>query len=220
MSAGQAGERTRAPNRWGEGQRLRQEILDAASRLLQDGTRLEEITLRAIAREAGIAAPSVYKHFSGKDELMWAVLDASYAELAGTMRAAARTAPAGDPWAALRATVDAYCRFATEERPRYQLIFHMAATLPEEHQPERHPLLRVLDVWREAVGNYLDSRNAAGCEMPGTGTSAQASNRAAQLLWTGLHGQFGLWWSRSRADPEQQMLDLRDTLLLTLFGQC
>jgi len=218
MTASQAGERARVPNRWGEGQRLRQEILDAASRLLQNGTRPEEITLRAIAREAGIAAPSVYQHFNGKAELMWAVLDGVYTELADTMRAAARTAPVGDPWAALRATVDAYCRFAIAERPRYQLMFHIASTLPEEHQPDRHPLLRVLEVWREAVGNYLASPDAAGDQM--SGASAQAINRAAQLLWTGLHGQFGLLWSRAHANREQQMLDLRDALLLTLFGRC
>ncbi|MGW1784030.1 TetR/AcrR family transcriptional regulator [Streptomyces sp. NPDC002143] len=219
MRADEAGDRARVPNRWGEGQRLRQEILEAANRLLRDTERPEEITLRGIARETGVTATAIYKHFRDKSELMWAVLDAVYEELAGTMRSAAQGAPDGDSWAALQAAVEAYWAFALMERPRYQLMFHIGPTLPTEQRPERLPSYRVMEVWQDLVHAYLAQPDADVRELPATGSHSQ-DRAIAQLLWTGLHGQLAMWWGVTHDRPEQALLDLRDALLLTLFGRC
>lgn len=206
-----ANSRSRTPNRWGEGQRLRREILDAANRLLQENGRPDEITLRAIAREAGIAAPSIYNHFQDKTELLSAVLDEVYMDLAEAMRSAAHSASQDDSWTALRAVIDAYWHFATRERPRYQLIFHIGPILRVQQESAGHPAIRVLQVWEDAVGAYLgdSGRTPAGL----------TAVEAARLLWTGLHGQLGVWWGLSHNDPRRAVQDLREVLVRALFGR-
>ena len=214
------GDGTRVRNRWGEGQRLRAEILEAAQRLLGEARHPEEISLRAIAREAGISAPSVYKHFKDKSQLMWAVLDGVYVELAETMRTAARSAPDGDSWAALRAAVDGYCSFATQHQQRYQLIFHIGPMLADPPKPEQSPHKYVARVWREVVDAYLADSSAA--PAPGSGAALLTAHDVTRLLWSGLHGQFALWWSLNHVthdEPVQLLDEVRDALLLTLFGR-
>lgn len=225
-TAEETGEGTRVRNRWGEGQRLREEILEAAQRLLSEARHPEEISLRAIAREAGIAAPSVYKHFRDKSQLMWAVLDGVYVELAETMRAAARSAPPGDSWAALRAAIDGYCSFATRHRQRYQLIFHIGPMLSDPPKPEQSPHKHVARAWHEVVEAYLADPAAApaapAAPAAGSGAARLNGDDVTRLLWSGLHGQFGLWWSLTHVtnDEQVQLLDsAREALLLTLFGR-
>jgi AcrR family transcriptional regulator len=63
--------RTRNPR--GEGGRLREEIVAAASRLIEEKGE-EAVTLRAIARSAGITAPSIYAYFEDLDEVLEAMV--------------------------------------------------------------------------------------------------------------------------------------------------
>jgi AcrR family transcriptional regulator len=58
----------RKRNPRGQGERLRDDIIEAASRLLADPA-APPLTLRAVAREVGVAATSVYLHFDSIDTL-------------------------------------------------------------------------------------------------------------------------------------------------------
>src|SRR5690242_10519897 len=95
----------RAPNVRGEGERLRQEILGAATRILEETGREDALSLRGVAREVGIAAPSVYRHFKSKADLVTTVLDVTYRALAVAMSEAGESATAvgADPWERVRA---------------------------------------------------------------------------------------------------------------------
>ncbi|MFF5010525.1 TetR/AcrR family transcriptional regulator [Streptomyces phaeochromogenes] len=225
MSGGRPGERTsaptstpakpsRVPNRWGEGSRLRQEILEAAERLLEQGELPEEISLRGIAREAGVTAPAIYKHFKDKAELMWTLLDGVYATMAEDMRTAQRSTPSDTPWAGLCAVIDAYSRIATSEPRRYHLLFRIGPDLPPLPDARVHPMGVILDAWIEAVAPCLpESVRAAEDSLD--------AEQTAKLLWSGLHGQFGLYWNiPDAAKPlgRTELDALRESLLLTLFG--
>jgi AcrR family transcriptional regulator len=91
----------RGRNPRGQGERLRAEIVDAALRLLDELADDQALSLRAVAREVGIAATSVYIHFADRDALVLAALEHCHADL----QRAADDAEAGaaDPAAALRA---------------------------------------------------------------------------------------------------------------------
>src|SRR5712691_7955762 len=94
-----AGTARRTPNPRGQGGRLRDELLDAASGLLAAGGRDAELTLRSVARAAGVAAPSVYQHFADLDELMLALVRHHLADLAtaiGNALLPVRTRPAAE----------------------------------------------------------------------------------------------------------------------------
>ena len=69
------GEAPRARNARGEGERLRDEILAAAIKVLSTIGPEDPFTLRAVAKEAKIAPPSVYIHFADRNVLLLAVLE-------------------------------------------------------------------------------------------------------------------------------------------------
>ena len=48
---------------------MRDEIIDAAAQLLASAVDDERLSLRAVAREIGVAPQSVYLHFRTKSEL-------------------------------------------------------------------------------------------------------------------------------------------------------
>ena len=79
---------SRVRNPQGQGVRLRADLIAAADRLLAETGDLHGLSLRAVAREVGIATPSIYLHFPDKAALVRAVLEARFAELAETIRAA------------------------------------------------------------------------------------------------------------------------------------
>lgn len=69
-------------------QDTRRRILDAALRLVEQGRSPTTLGLREVAREAGMAAPSIYNHFSDMEELGLALVDDSLICLRAIARAA------------------------------------------------------------------------------------------------------------------------------------
>jgi AcrR family transcriptional regulator len=198
----------RAPNVRGEGGRLRQEILDAATRILEETGREDALSLRGVAREVGISAPSVYLQFKDKTELVTTVLDAAYRTLAAAMGAAGEAAGA-DPWERIVATTAAYRRFAIDKPRRYRLMFSL------EYEPERQPsadtpLGTVLQAWTHAVDTYL------AAIAPARRSEAQT---VGIHLWTALHGQLALWHTLPghHTGSEDILIELEQSLLHRLL---
>jgi AcrR family transcriptional regulator len=100
-SSTQGGARGR--NRRGQGERLREDIVSAALRLLDELADDQALSLRAVAREIGIAATSVYIHFADRDALVLAALERCHRDLMHAVEAA--EAVSTDPVAGLRARV-------------------------------------------------------------------------------------------------------------------
>src|SRR3954469_11049090 len=102
---------TRARNRRGEGARLRADIVAAAVDLLDETGDENAVTLRAVARKVGIAAPSIYRHFPDQPSIMLAVVRQAFGELEERLTAALANA-GDDPRRRLFALGDAYLEFA------------------------------------------------------------------------------------------------------------
>ncbi|WP_206619582.1 TetR/AcrR family transcriptional regulator [Streptomyces hoynatensis] len=100
-SPARGGARGRNPR--GQGERLRDEILGATLRLLDELADDQALSMRAVAREVGIAATSVYIHFADRDALVLAALERCHRDL----RAAIDRAEAAEegPVGKLRARV-------------------------------------------------------------------------------------------------------------------
>ena len=201
----------RVPHARGEGDRLRQEILVAATRMLEETGREDALSLRGVAREVGISAPSVYRHFKDKADLVSTVLDATYRALAVKMSEAGESAAAAgaDPWARVRATVTAYRRFAIDKPRRYRLMFSL------EYEPERrpsadHPIDTVLQTWTDTADAYLTEA--------APGRRAEARDLGTHL-WTALHGQLVLWRTLPSpfAGSEDVLIELEESLLRRLL---
>ena len=65
-----------------------QELMEAAVRLVDSTRSVSSLSLREIAREAGIAPNSFYRHFRDVDELAVALIDRAGRVLRGTIREA------------------------------------------------------------------------------------------------------------------------------------
>lgn len=115
----------RRRNPRGQGDRLRADIIEAASRLLADPA-APPLTLRGVARAAGVAATSVYLHFADTDELVLAVADQHFGEMFAAQEAARDAA--ATPREAVRAMALAYCDFGLANPGLYQVMF--ASPLP------------------------------------------------------------------------------------------
>jgi AcrR family transcriptional regulator len=121
MSSKSIERRPRAPQ--GSGEQLRGELIAAATALLVASGNPEHVTLRAVARTVGIAAPSIYLHFADRDALLGAVL----VDAEGRFERALRRGDPGevaDPRERCRSIGRAYVRFAVNQRGAYQILFN------------------------------------------------------------------------------------------------
>jgi AcrR family transcriptional regulator len=173
---------TRTRNRRGEGARLRDEIVDAAVEILDETGDESTVTLRSVARRAGIAAPSIYRHFPDQPNIMLAVVSRAFGELAAKLRTA--LADAGDtPRQRLLAVCHGYLDFATAYPERYRTMFG-GVWMPalDETTLTEADLVALGDECLTMFRETLDDCVAAG-QADSTDPSADAI-----ALWLGLHG--------------------------------
>lgn len=137
MTAGPEGGAAAARTRYrrGEGARLREDILEAASRLFFEQGGAEGMTMRAVAAAAGVSPPAVYLHFADKDELIFAVCQGLFTRLDEAVEGAADGID--DPIEAMKARGRAYVRFGLEHPDHYRVLFMQApGNQPLHYGPE------------------------------------------------------------------------------------
>jgi AcrR family transcriptional regulator len=108
----------------GEGERLRDEILDAAEALLNETGSADKVSTRAVATRVGCTSPSIYLHFEDRAALLFAVCERQFEKLAHLLAQAASSdaAVAGGPAERLKALGRAYCDFALENPQQYRTM--------------------------------------------------------------------------------------------------
>jgi len=99
---------------------LRSALLDAGLRLLRSRT-VDDLGLRELAREVGVSAAAIYRHFPDKGALMAALAVEGLERLATAQRQATRSAGGGK--AGFLASGMAYVRFAVDNPALFRLIF-------------------------------------------------------------------------------------------------
>ena len=174
----------RQRNPRGQGERLRDDIIEAASRLLADPAS-PPLTLRAVAREVGVAATSVYLHFDDIESLVLAVADRRFGELVQLQDQARDQHP--DPCRRVRAGCLAYCEFGLAHQGHYQVMFANPLPLPEYVTPEQFPGRKAFLQLADAVADCI-----------GTEPEDERAFFTAQLIWQQLHGIVSLRISRPR----------------------
>jgi len=185
MTATGAQRPRRQRNPRGQGERLRDDIIEAASRLLEDPA-APPLSLRSVARAVGVAATSVYLHFDDMDSLVRAVGARRFGELVRSQEEASRHL--ADPCARVHAEALAYCQFGLAHPGYYQVMF--ANPLPV--RPPRP------DGDREQLPGQPALDRLAGLVAACAGCPAgdAASTRTAILIWQQLHGAVSLRISR------------------------
>lgn len=197
--------RRRSRNPRGQGLLLREEILQAAADLMEEVGTDSAVTLRAVARRVGIAAPSIYAHFRDRDAIVLALVRDAFQALAGHLSAAASTS--ADPVTRLHAVCTAYLEFADKWPQRYRIMFSGAwdPTSSTDVLPPPDALLSVdaaalsvaavvaaPDVERPLLVVGEDAftvvlRVLTDCVNSGSSVSSDPFTEAT-ALWVGLHG--------------------------------
>jgi len=165
----------RRRNRRGEGDRLREEIITAASQILGATGDDAALTLRGVARRLGIAAPSIYRHFTDVDQLKMAVVQRSFAEFARARDSASQNLD--DPAAALLARCRAYTMFALANPGPYRYLF-------SQHAPTGDPARPPVDL---PVFHAL-ADSISRCQRAGLARADDDPDWLAAQVWAALHG--------------------------------
>ena len=166
------------------------------------------LNLRAIARDLGITAPSIYNYFPSRDALVTALIVDAYDSLADAQEAALESSSADSLSAQLFSLGIAYRKWAVTYPQRYQLIF--GTPIPNYHAPDDVtvpaatralvPLIKVIQDINTAdalrterfpvMSPRLESMLRSWQKVEGS--SDLESLYLALVCWSRLHGLAGL----------------------------
>jgi AcrR family transcriptional regulator len=119
---------TRPRNPRGQGERLRQDLLRAAVDLIAETGSLDNVSLRAVAKRAGVSPTAVYQHFADRDALVEAAVVTCWEDFSAMLAEVVAGEP--DPYLRLRKGGDAYVRFALEHPGQYSVMVEQTDDIP------------------------------------------------------------------------------------------
>lgn len=188
---------------------LRASLVEAASRLLEDEG-AAALSLRRVAREAGVSHAAPYRHFRDKHELLEAVAAAGFRSLEAKLAAIAARYP-GDP----RRQITRACRVYVAEtlaRPERAHLMFGGFLDPSRRAPELSAAVE--DSFAEFVATIRRGEGSLFRDLP--------TRDLVLALWSATHG-FALLAAGGRMrdldpkhEPETQVDRLVDLLLAGL----
>jgi AcrR family transcriptional regulator len=141
---------------------LRTTLLAEAERTLRDHG-LEALSLRDLARQAGVSHAAPRRHFADRQALLDALAEAGFARLDDEMHQAIDGA-GQDYEAQLRAVAAGYVRFATRDAALLELMF---GAKNAEHVEPPDTLRAAAERVFSAFGDLIDTGQQAGVLPPG-----------------------------------------------------
>jgi AcrR family transcriptional regulator len=159
---------------------LRRALVEAALALITEGD-VGAVSLREVARRAGVTAAAPYHHFRDKEALLAALAEEGFRALNIRMEEAEAECTDASPRARLAALARSYVRFAIEHPAHYRVMFR-----PEWSDLEAYASLHVEGT--RAYQRVLDW--AATARGPHGKDDAET---LALTTWAWVHGLASLW---------------------------
>ncbi|MFB1479061.1 TetR/AcrR family transcriptional regulator [Corallococcus sp. RDP092CA] len=169
---------------------LRQALVDAAVALIAEEG-FSALTLREVARRAGVTHAAPYRHFADKEALLEAVAHEGFRAMAREMRE--RMAPQADPLERLYAAGEAYVLFAVRHPPHFRVMFGPHFTRPLSPPPA---VEGEADAFTLLVST-IEAGQAAGLLRPGE------SRPLTLTAWSLVHGLASLFVDRQLGESPQ-----------------
>lgn len=186
----------RARNPRGQGDRLRDELIEAATELLASAPHPDEVSIRAVARAAGVSPTATYRHFADRDELVHAAVGSCFGEFAAEMLEA--TAGEADPFERLRAAGRSYLDYAMAEHGHYRVLFSNPVPMHSE-------LVEADSAGKAAFDQLVEIVQA--CLDAGARTRSDDAVYLSYQVWTWMHGIVDLRITHPHMDwPDAQQL--------------
>lgn len=172
-----ADKRRRNPR--GEGGRLRADLIAAATEILEEDGSEDAVTLRAVARKAGVTPMSIYAHFADVDALLLEVVRAAFERLTNALRAAEDAA--ASPTANLAAVCRAYVEYALTHPDEYRVMFARHGRTRRSAMTAVRPIPELGGA--DAFGVLVEAVARTGADDPA---------ERATMLWVAIHGMVSL----------------------------
>jgi AcrR family transcriptional regulator len=152
-------------------------LFDAALRIVEtQGT--GALTLRAVARLAGVSQAAPYRHFANKEAILAAVAEEGFRSLMIAMRQTIEAC--GDvPVARLRAVGIGYVTFATSHPSHFRVMFG-------RDMADRSAFPTLRQVASDTLGVVVDA--IADCQRAGLVRSEEPAADLAVTAWSTVHG--------------------------------
>ena len=182
-------EQRRKRNRRGEGDRLRDELVQATADLLEEARDVDDISIRQVAAAVGVSAPAVYLHFPDKQALLRAAANEQFSRFRRHMAEAAAAEP--DPRARFLAVGRAYLAFAREHPGHYRVLFCMGdqpVDVDDGGEPEDWDVSVPAGPDSQGKAALQDTEAALAASLAAAGVSGVDTWAATFFAWTALHG--------------------------------
>lgn len=166
--------RKKSPGSYHHGN-LRDTLIEIGSEMLVE-TSPEQLSLRQLAKQAGVSHNAPYQHFENKEGLIAAIAEAGFRLLATALDAADPGADDATPVERLEAVMLGYVAFALGHPGHLRVMF---GDLPQSQYPD------LFQASMEALGRLV-AVVAAG-QAAGVFVDADTDTLAA-VLWTQVHG--------------------------------
>lgn len=155
---------------------LREDILEVSrSLLVKDG--FGKMSMRKIAKRAGVSATSIYLHFQNKDELLLALIESSIAKLAAALEE--NLEGSDDSITKLEKMARAFVDFALNNPQEYEIIYMVRPEeMPKFPKEKFQQIRKIYEMLAEIIGEGKKS-GALQVDDP---------LMSAYMLWAQLHG--------------------------------
>lgn len=168
----------------GSGHERPSEILAAAKQLfLEHG--VEKVTTRQIATRVGMSQTALYVYFKSKEEMLDALVDATFAKLGEGFK---RTRKPDQPLDTLRLAIGGYIRFGLSNPDEYRIAFLLRngrrVTTDPLGEPRRTTGMQVFGMLRAFISDCISGGIIADNGDDGLAT--------AQVMWAAVHGLVAL----------------------------
>jgi len=171
----------RTRNARGQGGQLRGDIVRSAAELLDETGDAGAVTLRAVARQAGISAPSIYAHFADREAILLAVVQEEFDALTAHLAATA----ADDPVTGMLAWCTAYLDYAAAHPQRYLVMLGGIWNAQRAMADEVIARDDVAALGQAALADLVGRLQACVTAGRSSSTDPMAD---AMVLWVALHG--------------------------------
>src|SRR6266516_4328867 len=119
----------RPRNPRGTGERLHDELVEAAVRVLATQGDTERLSIRAVAAEAQVTPPAVYRHFPDRRALVRTAVETCFDRFETQLAQAEQGAP--EPFEALRRRCRGYVAFGAAQPHLYRVMFGVWSAGPQ-----------------------------------------------------------------------------------------
>ena len=154
---------------------LREQVLEASLDIIRE-TGLAGLSLREVARRAGVSHQAPYHHFADKESIVAALVERGYLALAERLETEA--AGKGSPRQRLSRTGRGYVDFALENAVQFRLMFR-----PELVDASRFPAVQDAGARAFAVLERLIDEQPSARR-----SSADKKSASVSLHWSVVHG--------------------------------